>query len=105
MKILALEKDLPGKTPADFHPHLKMEALRLWELYQANVVRELYFRADAPAAVLVLECASTEEAKQALATLPLVEAGLIHFDVIPLVPYPGFARLFAGWESANAIDP
>ena len=94
MKILALEIDVPGTAPAQFHPHLKAEALRAWELYQAGLVRELYFRADTPAAVLVLECASLEEARQALETLPLVEAGLIHFEVIPLVPYPGFARLF-----------
>ena len=32
--------------------------------------------------------------QQALDSLPLVQAGLIHFDVIPLVPYPGFMRLF-----------
>jgi hypothetical protein len=25
-----------------------------------------------------------------------VEAGLISFEIIPLAPYPGFARLFAG---------
>jgi hypothetical protein len=58
------------------------------------VIRELYFRADRHAAVLVLECASTEEAQSVLSTLPLVAAGLIHFDLIPLAPYPGFARLF-----------
>ena len=27
---------------------------------------------------------------------PLVEQGLIDFEVIPLAPYPGFSRLFAG---------
>jgi hypothetical protein len=45
--------------------------------------------------VLVLECASLEEAHQALASLPLVQEGLIAFEIIPLVPYPGFKRLFA----------
>jgi len=30
-----------------------------------------------------------------LATLPLVQARLIAFDIIPLAPYPGFGRLFA----------
>jgi hypothetical protein len=59
------------------------------------VIREVYFRADRHAAVLVLECASSEEAQAVLATLPLVAAGLITFEVIPLAPYPGFARLFS----------
>ena len=31
-----------------------------------------------------------------LGTLPLGKAGLIAFEVIPLKPYPGLARLFGG---------
>jgi hypothetical protein len=95
MVILALEKELPGVTGEQFRPHLEAEAARVWELYQAGVFRELYFRADLPAAVLILECADVEEADQVLNTLPLVQKGLIAFDIIPLVPYPGFSRLFA----------
>ena len=30
----------------------------------------------------------------AVDSLPLVAAGLIDFDLVPLKPYPGFARLF-----------
>jgi len=41
-----------------------------------------------------LECADVVEAESLLTTLPLVRAGLIAFEVIPLVPYPGFERLF-----------
>ncbi len=95
MKILALERDQPGLTAADFHPHLKAEATRAWELYQAGLLRELYFDAGAHTAVLILECASLEDAQAALNTLPLVEHGLMKFDLIPLAPYDGFARLFA----------
>ena len=51
--------------------------------------------ADRHEAVLVLECADAAEARSALAGLPLVAAGLIEFELIPLVPYDGFARLFA----------
>ena len=58
------------------------------------MIRELYFRVDRPEAVLVLESDSLEDARAALATLPLVSQGLIDFDLIPLRPYPGFARLF-----------
>jgi hypothetical protein len=99
MKLLALEVERPGLSAADFRPHLKPEAARLWELVQSGVVRETYFRADQHSAVLVLECADTHEAGRQLATLPLVQAGLITFDIIPLAPYPGFARLFAETSS------
>ena len=95
MKILALERELPGATAEQFRPLLKDEARRLWELTQAGVLREAYFHAERHTAVLVLECADADEARRTLDTLPLVRAGLIAFDILPLIPYDGFARLFA----------
>ena len=94
MKILALEKEISDATPEQFAPHLKVEAARIWELYKSGGLREIYFRGDRDEAVLILECVDVEEAESLLATLPLVQAGLIEFEVIPLVPYPGFERLF-----------
>ncbi len=76
------------------------EARRAWDLHQAGTIRELYFRADFPAAVLVLECADVVQAQMALASLPMVAAGLIRFEVVPLRAYPGFARLFGATEQA-----
>jgi muconolactone delta-isomerase len=99
MKILALEQEVPGTTAAAFTPHSRAEAARVWELQQSGVLREIFFRADRPDAVLILECADAGEAERVLATLPLVQAGLITFDIIPLKPYPGLARLFAGGTS------
>jgi hypothetical protein len=49
--------------------------------------------------VLVLECKDVDEAGRFLAELPLVAAGLIEFELIPLRAYPGFARLFATADS------
>ncbi len=94
MKILAMEREKPGLTDDDFRPHLKAEAARAWELYQAGVFRELYFREDDHTAVLILECPDVDAARAVLDSLPLVKAGLITFDIVPLIPYPGFARLF-----------
>ena len=100
MKILAIEREPPVAT--DQQPTstlLKAEALRAWELHQAGIIRELYFRADRTEAVLVLECADVAEARSILDTLPLVREKLIGFELIPVVAYPGFARLF------ESIDP
>ena len=94
MKILAIEKECPGATAADFEPHLKSEAARVWELYQSGAIREIYFRGGRPEAVLILECDGPEQAAELLAGLPLVKESLIKFELIPLKPYPGFARLF-----------
>jgi len=97
MKILALEKEVPGVAEDDFTVEiLELEARKAWQLYQLGVLRELYFSVDKDQAVLVLECDNAEEARRQLSELPLVRAGLIDFQIIPLVPFEGFARLFAG---------
>ena len=95
MKLIALETENPGVTSEQFAPHLKDEAKAVWELEQQGLIRETYFRADQHTAVLVLECDSPSHAEQVLGTLPLVKQGLISFEIIPLIPYSGFARLFA----------
>ncbi len=94
MKVLAIEKEVLGTKPEDFISHLKAEATRVWELYQSGYIRELYFRQERNEAILILECVDSEEAQQLLGSLPLVQEGLISFEVIPLIPYPGFERLF-----------
>lgn len=94
MKFLALEVEAPGLTAGDFAPHAKAEAARVWELVKAGLIRETYFNPDDHTAVLILEAADRAEAQQALASLPMVQAGLIRFDIVPLAPYTGFERLF-----------
>lgn len=94
MKFLALEREIVREQPADFAPHLDAETRRVWELTQTGILREIYFRGDRTEAVLILECVHLDEAHEAIASLPLVQAGLIEFELIPLIPYPGYARLF-----------
>jgi hypothetical protein len=95
VKILAIEKEMPGVSPDDYKPHLRAEARRVWELYQLGVFREIYFDSDSHSAVIVMECQDADEAKRYLDTLPLVGEGLIRFDVMRLEPYSGFSRLFS----------
>ena len=94
MKILALEHELPGATAEQFRQYANDEARKVWELHQAGIIRELYFRADRNEAVLILECESVNEAQEILTALPFVCAALIIFDIIPLKAYSGFERLF-----------
>ena len=96
MKILALEKEVPGVNDGQFTDDiLKAEARKAWELYQSGVLRELYFSADMHEAVLVLECESADEGRRQLSELPLMRVGLIDFKIVLVVPYDGCARLFA----------
>jgi hypothetical protein len=94
MKFIALEIEKATATTADFEPHLKNEARHVWELQQQGIIREAYFRADQHTVVLVLECESLPQAQKLISSFPLVQQDLIHFDIIPLIPYSGFSRLF-----------
>jgi len=95
MKVLALGRDTAPADDPRFAAVRPAEARRAWELYQQDILREIYFRADRPNGVLVLEVPDLAAARAAIDSLPLVAAGLIDFDLVPLMPYPGFARLFA----------
>lgn len=102
MKYLALERERETGSNKPYQIHLRAEAQRVWELYMSGIVREIYFRADQTTAVLILECPDAKTATAHLSSLPLVEAGLIEFDIISLIPYTGFARLFAAepnWQT------
>ena len=94
MKIMAMERavDGTGEAPATL---LQKEAAAVWKLHISGAIRQAWFTTDTHNAVLELECASVEEAEGVLAELPLVAAGAIRFELLPLRPYDGFRRLFA----------
>lgn len=94
MKILAMSRFLPGATMDAVNALLREEASAGWELYKSGLIREWYFRTDAPGAVVMLECADVEEAKRTLAATPLARAGLLDFDCYPLGPYLPLESLF-----------
>jgi hypothetical protein len=104
MKILALDRPRPDATLEKYQPHLRDEVRHTWESYRKGVIRDIYFRQDRPGVAIVLECDDTAEARNVLATFPLVKAGLIDFEVIPLGPFTNWELLFApaGTSSAGA---
>jgi len=106
VQVLAIERAVSGVADDAFTAAVLMaEAEHLWELHLAGVVRQSFFRADRHEAVLMLEADSPEAARAVLNTLPLVSAGLIDFEVVPLRAYPGFARLFGDSGTAAARVP
>lgn len=95
MQILAFEIKKSGLSSEEFAPYLKDEAYCVHQLQQEGVLRQIWFRGDVKTAVLLLECESVQKTESILSTLPLVKNRLVTFEVIPLVPYSGFARLFS----------
>lgn len=95
MKILCLDIPSPGATFEQYVPHLHEELRHTWSAYKSGVLREIYGRQDRPGVAIILECDSAEDAKKALADLPLVKAGLIEFEAIPLGAFTNWEMLFA----------
>lgn len=95
MKIIAISKLPPGITVEALKHHQVTEAAKAWQFYKSGVFYEIYLRTDQPGAVVVMECADVEEAKAKIDTLPMVKAGVLDFDVIPLGPFLPYELLFS----------
>ncbi len=94
MKILVMPKPIEGVAREEMLRHAPAEIQAVWELYKQGIVREFYTRAqEAGRVVLMLESASAEAARDALASLPFVQLHLIDFDIIPLAPFFGLEHL------------
>ena len=72
MQILAVDKINEGVTSEVLEPHLPQELAATINLYLQEKIRTFYFRKDRPGVVFVMECHSVQEAKEILATLPMV---------------------------------
>jgi hypothetical protein len=95
VKVLAIGHARSGIRWEHIAPYVGEQARSVWERYEIDQVREFYLRADhQPGAVLILECDDVTEAERLVATLPMAEAGLLDFELIPLRPFMGFRELF-----------
>jgi hypothetical protein len=103
MKILVMPKPIPGVPAEELQRHAPAEIRAVWELYVQGICREFYTRLAEPGrVVLMFEAESLEAVREALATLPFVQHNLIDFDLIPLAPFAGLARLFQAPAQAPA---
>lgn len=95
MRILARSYDLPGIDWSGAAELLRQEAAVVWELQKAGIILGIWFTRPGRDAVILLECSSAKVAGSVLADLPLVRERFIRFEVVELVAYDGFERLFA----------
>lgn len=86
MQILAIDKIRQDVTPAMLEPHLPQELAATLKLYLQDKIRTFYFRKDRPGVVFIMECGNVQEAKETLATLPMVQERLLDFDLVPIGP-------------------
>jgi hypothetical protein len=95
MQVLALLSPSEGVGPDIVRAHAVEENRAVWEMYRAGVIREMLFRTDRPGAVFRLETDSVEEARSAVAALPMVAQGLLVPEFIPVGPFVPLENLFS----------
>ena len=93
MQILAMLSLKEEVTPDKMGPHLDTEVKHTLEAYLDGNIRNFWLRADHPGVVFMLESTDEDEAHRVLAELPLVVAGLVNFELIPLKPLQPLGRL------------
>lgn len=90
MKFFVIAKRDPKYAPEEFAPVLDAEARRARQLYAENILREIHSRTDGKGAVLVLEAADQAAAEAAMKSLPLVQKGMLGYEIYGARPYRGF---------------
>lgn len=95
MQFLLIARVVEGVSMEQVLPHVKDEAAKVWEEYTADVVRSIHYIADMSGAVLMCEAASLEAMQEIAAQFPMVQAGVLKMEVLPLKPYTGLESLFA----------
>jgi hypothetical protein len=85
-RILAIGHLTAGTTRAAVLPLMKQEVPDTVRLYLAGKLDQWYSRKDQNGVVFILNCTSIEEAHALLEKLPLGQAKLMEFDLIPLGP-------------------
>ena len=77
-------------TPEQFNELLDEEAQRVRELYAEGTIRAAWSRDDVAGACLLLEGENAAVVEATLQCLPLVKAGMLEVQLIPLRGYRGF---------------
>jgi len=86
MQILAISKLIEGVAPDSLGTVGAEEVKHTVETYLDGKIRSFWFQVNRPGVVFILEIKDEDEARQVMGDLPLVVAGLMEVELIPLQP-------------------
>lgn len=95
MQFLLIARVVEGVSMEQVLPHVKAEAEAVWQKYTGEIVRSIHYIADMSGAVLMCEAANLETMQEIVSQFPMVKAGVLKMEVLPLKPYTGLESLFA----------
>jgi len=91
---LVIIHDKPNVNWKEQEQLLKQEAKVLWDLQKKGIIRSIWFTKNTREAILIIEAEDTIRTTEVVNTFPLVKEGLITYDIVELVAYDGYERLF-----------
>jgi len=86
MEILAISKLTKEATPDKIGEQGADEVKHTLEAYLDGKIRRFWFQVNQPGIVFILECRDESEARQIVDEFPMVVAGLMTVELIPLQP-------------------
>ena len=91
---LVITHDKPNVNWKEQEQLLKQEAKVLWDLQKKGIIRSIWFTKNTREVILIIEAEDTIRTKEIINTFPLVKECLITYDIVELVAYDGYERLF-----------
>ena len=95
MKVFAIASAKPTLTPDELQKHMPNEVPATLKHYLDGSVEQFWFREGA-GPIFLMNVESVEEAKATLDTLPLVVAGHMTYEFMPVGPLRPLGRLIQG---------
>lgn len=88
--MIVSRRRIESFSDAEFTGLIEQEFEQARALYTDGFIRQIWRRGDLAGACILVEADSEERARERLNTLPLYQAGMIEFSLMPLKPYAGF---------------
>jgi hypothetical protein len=95
MKLLAIIDVVAGVATEEIRTEIPNELKGSWTLFAAGALREAYATSSPTRVVFILEAPDAAHAAIDLGKLPLIQAGLLRYELIELLPFTNWSVLFA----------
>jgi hypothetical protein len=95
MKVFAIASAKPTLTPDQLQKHMPNEVPATLKHYLSGKIEQFWFRAGV-GPIFLMNVESIEQAQAELDTLPLVVAGLMTYELMPVTPLSPLGLLIQG---------
>ncbi|HEY4090733.1 MAG TPA: hypothetical protein VGN46_04400 [Luteibacter sp.] len=92
MKIFAIASVPATLQPEQLQAHMPAEVYATIKHYLDGKIEQFWFR-DKAGPIFLMDAESIDAARAELATLPLVAAGLMKYELLPVMPLMPLGRL------------